>query len=364
MLLDDLETPAVLIDLDVMERNLVQLADYTRTTGVALRPHIKTHKIPAIALRQIALGAVGIAAAKPTEAEVMADAGVQDIMLAYPVVAAVKANRLARLAERTRISVSVDSREAAECVARSFHAAGRTVDLLVEIDVGFSRCGVQSAPAAAELALLMARLPGAEFAGIMFYPGHMMVPPAQQEPLLREVNARVEATYAAIAAAGLPIARVSGGSTPMAYRSHEFSHITEIRPGMYPLNDRNLVQGGFATLDDCALTVMTSVVSTAVPQRVILDAGSKTFSSDRLLTGDHTGHGTIVDDADALLFGLSEEHGHVDIGRSSHQYRIGERLRVVPNHVCATINLHDRVYGIRGQSVECIWDVAARGHVQ
>jgi len=364
MLLHDLETPSVLIDLDIMERNLARMAEYTARTGVALRPHIKTHKIPALAQRQIALGAVGIAAAKPTEAEVMSEAGIRDIMLAYPIVAAAKADRLARLAEHTRISVSLDSHQAADCVARSFHTAGRNVDLLVEIDVGFARCGVQTAAAAAELALHIAKLPGANFGGIMFYPGHMMVPPAEQEPLLREVNARVEAAYTAIAATGLPIARVSGGSTPMAYRSQEFSHLTEIRPGMYPLNDRNLVAGGFATLDDCALTVMTTVVSTAVPQRVILDGGSKTFSSDRLLTGDHIGHGVVLADSDATLYGLSEEHGHIDISRSSRSYSIGERLRIVPNHVCATINMHDRVYGIRGDVVECVWDVAARGHVQ
>jgi D-serine deaminase-like pyridoxal phosphate-dependent protein len=133
---------------------------------------------------------------------------------------------------------------------------------------------------------------------------------------------------------------------------------------MYPLNDRNLVQGGFATLKDCALTVMTTVVSTAVPQRVILDGGSKTFSSDRLLTGDHIGHGAVLADPGAVLYGLSEEHGHIDVSLSSRTYRIGERLRIVPNHVCATINMHDRVYGIRGQAVEFVWDVAARGHVQ
>lgn len=364
MHISELDTPAVLVDLDILEHNLERMAAYSRASGVSLRPHIKTHKIPALAQKQVALGAVGITAAKPSEAAIMSAAGLRDIFIAYPIVSAQKADALLALSDETRISVSVDSSEAAECLARSSNNRHYDLPILVEIDVGFGRCGVQSAQAAVALATQIEKLDGAHFGGLMFYPGHMMVPRDQQNELLPKVNAIVEEAYEALLNAGFSIDVVSGGSTPMAMRSKEFSHLTEIRPGMYPLNDRNLVSGGFATLEDCALSVMTTVVSTAVPTRVILDGGSKTFSSDRLLTGDHIGHGTILEDADAVLFGLSEEHGHVDIAKSTRSYKLGERLRIVPNHVCATINMHDTIYGIRGEFVETIWSVAARGRVQ
>lgn len=364
MNIGELDTPSVLVDLDVMERNLDRMSAYCASAGVALRPHIKTHKIPELARKQIERGAVGITAAKPSEAAVMAAGGLDDIFIAYPIVARQKAEALLALSETTRISVSVDSLEAAECLARAAAARSYRLPILVEIDVGFGRCGTQSAEAAVRLAAAIERLAGARFGGLMFYPGHMMVPVQQQNELLPVVNAKVEAAYSALVAAGLPVEVVSGGSTPMATRSAEFSHLTEIRPGMYPLNDRNLVCGGFATLADCAVTVLTTVVSNAVPERVILDGGSKTFSSDRLLTGDHLGHGAVLEDADALFYGLSEEHGHIDTSGSGHTYRLGDRLRIVPNHVCATINMHDAVYGVRGDQVEVVWQVAARGRVQ
>ena len=364
MHINELDTPAVLVDLHVMERNLAHMAEYCARTGMHLRPHIKTHKIPEIALQQVALGATGITAAKPSEAQVMAAAGLKDIFIAYPIVSEKKAELLLSLTDEANISVSVDSLEAAECLARASHRRDYDLPILVEIDVGFGRCGVPNAHHALELALKIEALQGAHFAGLMFYPGHMMVPAEEQNVLLPKVNVAVESAYAALVKAGLQVPVVSGGSTPMALRSTEFSHLTEIRPGMYPLNDRNLVVGGFATLDDCALTVMTTVVSTAVKDRVILDGGSKTFSSDRLLTGNHVGHGILLADEDAVFFGLSEEHGHVDVTNSARAYKIGERLRIVPNHVCATINMHDTIYGIRGEHVETVWKVAARGHVQ
>lgn len=364
MHISELDTPSVLVDLDILERNLERMAQYCQTSGMILRPHVKTHKIPELAKMQLALGAVGITAAKPGEAAVMSAAGINDIFIAYPIVSSQKAEALIALSESTKLCVSVDSLAAAECLARASVARNYDLPILVEIDVGFGRCGVADASAAVQLALQIEKLNGAHFGGLMFYPGHMMVPLEKQNELLPVVNAAVESAYDAFIKAGLSVNVVSGGSTPMALRSKEFSHLTEIRPGMYPLNDRNLVCGGFSTLDDCALTVMTTVVSTAVSKRVILDGGSKTFSSDRLLTGDHLGHGAVLDDPDAALFGLSEEHGHIDITNSTRSYRLGERLRIVPNHVCATINMHDKIHGVRNGVVETVWTVAARGRVQ
>ena len=364
MHISELDTPSVLLDLDIMERNLRRMSEYCASSDMKLRPHIKTHKIPELAQMQMALGAVGITVAKPSEAAVMAAGGLADIFVAYPIVSPKKADALLALSRTIHLSVSVDSIEAAECLARASAAENYDLPILVEIDVGFGRCGVQSPKSALQLALQIEKLPGSHFGGLMFYPGHMMVPIEKQNQLLPLVNQILESTYEALIEAGLRVDVVSGGSTPMAPRSREFSHLTEIRPGMYPLNDHNLVCGGFATLADCAATVLTTVVSTAVSGRVILDGGSKTFSSDRLLTGDNLGHGAVLDDPDALFFGLSEEHGHLDIGHSNRPYRLGERLRIVPNHVCATINMHDTLYGIRGDLVETVWTVAARGHVQ
>jgi len=364
MHISELDTPYVVVDLDVLERNIARMAAYSAKTGIKLRPHIKTHKTPEIAKMQIASGAIGIAAAKPGEAAIMAAAGLDDIFIAYPIVAAQKAEHFLSLSDAARLSISVDSIEAAECLAKASDARGYDLPILVELDVGFGRCGVQNAPAALALAQRIDKLQGAHFGGLMYYPGHMMVPVERANAFLPHVNAAVESAYEAITGAGLEVRVVSGGSTPMAYRSEEFSHLTEIRPGMYPLNDRNLVVGGFATLEECALSVIATVVSNAVPHRVILDGGSKTFSSDRLLTGDHIGHGVVLQDPDAIFYGLSEEHGHLDITSSTRTYKLGERLRIVPNHVCATINMHDTIYGVRGDQVETVWNVAARGRVQ
>lgn len=295
----------------------------------------------------------------------MSEGGIDDILIAYPIVSSAKANALVDLAEKgTRISVSLDSAEAAQCLSQAAAARGLKMPLLVEIDAGFHRCGVATPADAIALAQIIDRLPGAKFGGLMYYPGHMFVPLEEQPPLREKVNEAIEAAYQALTSAGFSISTITGGSSPTAYTGHLFSHTTEIRPGMYHLNDRNLVEAGFATLPECALTVLTTVVSIAVPGQVILDGGSKTFSSDRLLTGNHKGHGAIVEDPGAVLFGLSEEHGHVNIAASSRQYRIGEHLRIVPNHVCTTINMHDRIYGIRNDEVVEIWPIAARGKVQ
>ena len=364
MHISQLDTPSVLVDLDILEKNLKRMEQYCASTGMKLRPHIKTHKIPELAHMQIAYGAIGITAAKPSEAAIMAQGGIGDIFVAYPIISKQKSDALLALSETTHLSVSVDSIEAAQCLAESSHAHNYDLPVLVEIDTGFGRCGVPNAQAALDLALQIEKLPGTHFGGLMFYPGHMMVPLDKQNELLPKVNEAVESAYEALIDAGLRVDVVSGGSSPMAYRSTEFSHLTEIRPGMYLLNDRNLVQGGFAVLEACALTVLTTVVSKAVSNRVILDGGSKTFSSDRLLTGTHTGHGLVLEDHDALFFGLSEEHGHLDVTTSSHNYKLGERLRIVPNHVCTTINMHDTIYGVRGEHVEKVWTVAARGRVQ
>jgi D-serine deaminase-like pyridoxal phosphate-dependent protein len=363
MHIEDLDTPAVVIDLDIMDRNLARLAEYAAGNHLNLRPHTKTHKIPEIAKLQIERGAAGITVAKPGEARVMVEGGVADLMIAYPLVTSKKADRAAELARECQLRVSLDSVEAIHALGDAAGRYGSRIGTLVEFDVGFHRCGVTTPELAISLAREVLLCPQLDFLGLMFYPGHLGRPPEEQAAAIEEVNRTLDEFYQAFHTAGIEIRVVSGGSTPTAYRSHLFHGVTEIRPGMYLLNDANLVRMGVAKFEDCALHVLVTVASNAVHGRVILDGGSKTFSSDSS-RGDQVSYGMIREDPDAVFLGLSEEHGHVDIARSGRAYRVGERLRVLPNHVCATVNMHDKLYGVRNGMVEKTWNIAARGKVQ
>ncbi len=364
MRISDLDTPAVLIDLDIMERNLSRMAAYTREHGLALRPHTKTHKIPDLARRQIRYGACGITVAKVGEAEVMAAAGLEDILVAYPVVGEQKIERLMAVARQARVTVALDSLEAAEGISCGAERHRLTIGVLLEINVGFGRCGVEAGPEAVELAGKIAALPGLKFRGVMVYPGHFLTAPEKQEELLVEQQEILKRILDLFRQAGIPLEVISGGSTPSAFLSHRMPGVNEIRPGTYIFNDRNTVGTGACAPEDCAASVLVTVVSTAVPKRAILDGGSKTFSSDRLRTGAATGFGLIVEDPRAVLAGFSEEHGHVDLSASDRGYRVGERLRVIPNHVCAMMNMHDEAYGVRGETVEVVWKVEGRGKIR
>lgn len=360
----DLDTPAVIVDLDVMEANLARLAAYCREHNLNLRPHTKTHKIPALASKQLEHGAVGISVAKVGEAEVMAAHGIKDILVAYPIVTSEKARRLAAIAEGVQISISLDSVEAARVLSEEACKRGVDFSVLVEVDVGFHRCGVPDEKTAVDLAKTIADLKNVQFTGVMCYPGHMLVKPELQSALLDPVNEVLDRTLSALDHANLSARVVSGGSTPTAYRSHEFHGVTEIRPGMYLFNDRNMLGAEVAGLADCALSVLVTVVSNAVSGRAITDGGSKTFSSDRFLSGDGAGFGLVKEDPQTVFEAMSEEHGHLKLSRSGKGYCIGERIRIIPNHVCTTVNMHHQVYGIRGDSVEVVWQVAAQGKVQ
>jgi D-serine deaminase-like pyridoxal phosphate-dependent protein len=364
VLISELETPAVVVDLDVMERNLSRMARYCRRHNIKLRPHTKSHKIPELAKRQIESGATGITVAKIGEAEVMINSGITDILIAYPVVGRGKAARLAELAERADITVSLDSGHSALAISKEVAARNVHVDILVEVDVGFRRCGIANENELLTLAQKIIGLPGLEFKGLMFFPGQFVVGPHERAALLSQVNELLVRTQETFESAGLPLSTVSGGSTPTAYDAHLFHGVNEVRPGMYIFNDRNMVGVGVAGVEDCALTVVVTVVSNSVAGRAIIDGGSKTFSSDRYLAVDGRGFGMIKEDAEAELETLSEEHGHVDITQSPRHYHVGDRLTVIPNHVCSTVNMHDEIYGVRGERVETVWQVAGRGMVR
>jgi D-serine deaminase-like pyridoxal phosphate-dependent protein len=351
MRVDSLDTPCVLIDLGRIERNLKRLQDYCDAHGIANRPHIKTHKIPEFAKRQVALGARGIACQKLGEAEVMADAGLDDILIPYNLVGPHKLRRAVDLARRITLSLTCDSADTAEGLSAAFDAAGLTVALLVECDTGAKRCGVQSPAETVALARRIDALPGLNFTGLMTYP-----PPGGQPA----VQAFLAEAVAECNAAGLDVPVVSSGGSPDMWTAHTVTAATEHRAGTYIYFDRSQVEFGAAGLDDCALRIRATVVSRPTADRVIVDAGSKTLSSDVM---NIEGHGTILEYPAARLYQMSEEHGNLDFSGETGRPAIGEVLTIIPNHACAVTNLHDVVHGVVGDQVERSYPVAARGRV-
>ncbi len=360
----ELSTPALTIDLDILERNLERMAAYCREHGLGLRPHTKTHKTPEVAHMQMERGAVGLTVAKVGEAEVMATAGLDEILVAYPIWGDEKLRRLAALARERSLLLSLDNEATAEGLSQAAHAAGATVGVLVEFDAGLHRCGVQPGPECLELARKIAKMPGLKFRGLMTFPGNIWGTEADREKEVKRVAGRFEQALEPFRKAGMEVEIVSGGSTPSAFMSHEIHGLTEIRPGTYAYNDLNTYYQGACKLEDCAARVVTTVVSTAVPGRAMIDAGSKTLSSDSLGSGPAKGNGYVVEAPDAPVIKLNEEHGYLDITQSSHRFHVGEIVTVIPNHVCACVNMHDEVFLLRNGQVEGAWKVAARGKVR
>jgi len=365
MHIHDLDTPALLIDLDVMERNLRRAADYTREHRLRLRPHTKTHKIPAIGRMQLDLGSVGLTVAKVSEGEVMLIAAPEDLLIAYPVVGRAKMERLAALARRTQVTVALDSMQVARTLSDAARELKFDLCILTEVDAGLSRVGVQPGEQLLHLVQGVSRLPHLTWDGLAFYPGHIRDPhePDGQRQL-EDVSKLVKRVLADLKTAGFEPRVVSGGSTPTLYHSHLVEGMNEIRPGTYVFNDKNTLTAGGCGLEDCAATVMCTVVSKAQPGQVLFDGGSKTFSSDRLITSSEVSFGEVVDDSAAVFTKMNEEHGYLDVRRSSREYGIGDRLRIIPNHICTAMNLHEKVYGVRGEQVEVVWEVAGRGKLQ
>lgn len=349
--IDDLDTPSVLIDLDLVEANLRRAQDYADAHGLKLRPHIKTHKIPELARRQVELGAVGITCQKLGEVEAMADGGLRDILLTFNLLGRAKLHRLVALARRLRLSVTLDNAVVASELDAAMREAGLVLPVLIECDTGGERCGVQTPEEAVELAKLVAALKGVRLDGLMTYPARGQT--AATAAWLNEAVALLEA-------AGIELAVVSTGGTPDLYRAHEVTAASEHRPGTYIYHDRDQARASLG-LEACAMRILATVVSRPTDGRAILDAGSKTLSSDAL---GLDGFGLITEYPQAVLAKFSEEHGHVDCSASNARPRIGERVTVIPNHACAVTNLHDVVYGVRGDRVERVFRVEARGCVQ
>jgi D-serine deaminase-like pyridoxal phosphate-dependent protein len=358
----DLDTPALIIDLDIMERNLQRVQHYASSHGLRLRPHTKTHKIPALGRLQRRLGAVGLTVAKTTEAEVMMAADPGELLIAYPVYGEPKMQRLAALTRTADVTVAMDSIEAVEALAEAARRLDFRVGVLAEFDAGLHRVGVEPGDALLRLVRRIAEKSGLEFRGIAFYPGHIK-DMHDSEIALASLSDVVSGAVERVERAGFAVPVVSGGSTPTLFESHRVGRLNEIRPGTYIFNDRNTWLCGGCAETDCAASILTTVVSTSVPGQMIIDGGSKTFSSDRAVTGTD-GFGYLPEAPGAIFGKMNEEHGFVDIRQAEKTWRVGDRVRIVPNHICVAMNLHEQVYGMSGEEVVEVWKVEGRGKLQ
>jgi D-serine deaminase-like pyridoxal phosphate-dependent protein len=352
MKLDDVMTPLPVIDEDRLAANIARCQDYMAAHGLAFRPHIKTHKIPAVAKAQLAAGAVGVNCQKVTEAEVFADAGFDDILITYNILGAARLARLMRLNARVAmLRVVADSVATVQGLSAAV-GDGKKLLVLVECDTGGGRCGVQGPQDAASLARVIAEAPGLVFDGLMTYPAKGGA--ADVERFLQE-------TMALLAADGLPCPTRSNGGTPDLFSAHLVPSATEHRAGTYIYNDRAMVRAGACGVDDVAMHVLATVVSRPTPDRAVIDAGSKVLTSDLLGFDDH---GLIPDLPGARIVSLSEEHGVVDLSAcTGPRPDVGALLRIVPNHTCVVSNLFDRMVFHRDGVVTRVLPVAARGMV-
>jgi D-serine deaminase-like pyridoxal phosphate-dependent protein len=355
----ELETPVPLVDLHRLDRNIDRMAKYAASHNLGLRPHIKTHKAIRVASEQIGHGAVGLTCATPREAEVMGRVS-RDLLVAHPPVG-LKADRLARLPGEIDLMVALDSVESVETLAKSARSANRPVRVLVELDLGMHRVGVPAVEQAIALAKLVKERPPLAFAGINFYPGHIRVPPGQQDEKLETLNGQLQDALRKLEAAGHTPGIVSGGSTPTAFRTHDLQGLTEFRPGTYVYQDRSSVSLGTCDRDDCAFTVLATVVSNAVPGQAVVDAGSKALGREPRDLDPQGGFGELLDRPEVTVKGMSEEHGILDLSRTTWNPAVGDQVRIIPNHVCIVTHLNDSIVGIRGDRVVERYAVDARG---
>jgi len=363
MRVSDLDTPALLIDLNIMERNLARAAEYAQAYELRLRPHTKTHKIPELGRLQLAHGAAGLTVAKVGEAEVMIEADPPDLLIAYPIIGHRKLERLMKVASRTRLTVALDHLLPARQLSDAAREAQVKIGVLAEVDVGLGRVGVSPGSQLVELVEGIQRLAHLSFEGIAFYPGHVRALDQDGLRALDQVGKLVRAVVGDLRRAGIEPNIVSGGSTPTLFHSHR-TGVNEIRPGTYIFNDRNTASSGACGLQDCAASILVTVVSTARPGQVIVDGGSKTFSADRFSGAPEMSFGRLLEAPGAVFTKMNEEHGYVDVRRAERDFSVGDGVRIIPNHICTAMNLHETVYGIRGDEVEQVWQVAGRGKLQ
>ena len=350
--IEDLDTPAVVVLLDRLEDNITRVQGMISSHGLLNRPHIKTHKIPAIGKLQMKAGATGLTCQKLGEAEVFIDAGVcEDLLLTYNIIGKQKTDRLMELAARIkRLAVVADNETVLRGLSEAGQRHGRDVQLLIECDTGFGRNGVQSPEAALELARLAIKLPRIAFEGLMVFPN--------TAPNTFEFFTRAQEIFAK---AGIPLPVLSGGGTPALNKLGNYPMMTEHRAGTYVYNDVMMVQSGVATWETCAMHVRATVVSCPTANRAVIDSGSKVLTSDHYYV-EH--YGRLVEYPGAFIANLSEEHAVLDFSQCRTRPKVGEVVSVIPNHCCSVSNMNDEVHGVRNGVVEIVWPVAARGKVR
>ncbi|MGY3446161.1 MULTISPECIES: D-TA family PLP-dependent enzyme [unclassified Bradyrhizobium] len=348
----DYGTPCAVIDMDRVERNIARIQKACDEAGVANRPHIKTHKNPMLAQLQIKAGAKGITCQKLGEAEIMADSGIDNILISYNLLGDEKMARLGALQAKANVTVAADNSVVVADLPKAAAASGRPLSVVVECDTGRKRAGVETPREAISLAREIAASKGLTFAGFMLYP---------TETGWADAQTFYDEALAGVRAHGLDATIVSTGGTPNLKNLGRLKGGTEHRFGTYIYNDRMQVAAGVASWDDCALHIYSTVVSRAGPERGILDAGSKTLTSD---TGGLEGHGLILEHPEAKIARFAEEHGFLDLSRSNTRPDVGDVVRIVPNHVCVVVNMMDEVVMVRGDQIIGALPVTARGKLR
>jgi len=351
MLKETIDTPSVLIDLDRVERNVQEYQKYCDNIGIKLRPHIKTHKIPELAKLQLSKGAIGITCQKISEAEaIISESGINDIFITYNIIGDTKLAALKNLSKKVHLSVVADSLPCIEGLAKTFEDSERKLKVLVECDTGAERCGVISPLAALELAREISCRPGLIFGGLMTYP-----PISEPE----KINGFLSKAKELIEKNAIPVEVISIGGSPDMWKVEKIPLATEYRIGTYIFNDRSLIEREVCKEKDCALTVLTTVVSTPTENRAIVDAGSKVLTSDLFGLSDH---GKIIDQPHLNISQLTEEHGTI-VCNNPTELKIGQQLQIIPNHACVVTNMLDKVIFIRGGKQVKTQNVIARGKV-
>ena len=345
--INDLETPSILIDLDIMERNIQKMQKKCDEAGLGFRAHIKTHKIPEIAQQQLNAGAVGIACQKTTETAIFVDAGFQDIQIPYNVLGEKKVNRLVELAKKSQITVSADHPDVVAGYSQVAQAHNIQLHVMVEMGTDIERTGAEDVQQVVALAQQIQNDPALLFAGILVYPSNPSV-----RPKLQKILAQLDEL-------GINVENVSGGGTGASLHISEIPELTEIRVGTYIFNDWRTVTNGWCEPEDCAMTVLATVVSRASENRGILDSGSKTLAADNI----DGFHGHIVEYPEATIYKLNEEHAYIDFSQCAERPKVGDQVHIIPVHTCVVTNLHNQIFGIRGDHIKKIWQVEARGLV-
>jgi D-serine deaminase-like pyridoxal phosphate-dependent protein len=362
----ELDTPCLVVHKPVLEQNIAEMAEYAQSLGIAMRPHQKTHKTAEIAKMQLAAGAHGVTCAKLGEAEALVDAGaVDDVFLAYQIVGPRKIARLLKLMDRARVSVAVDGVETAQALSEACAADGKTLDVIIEMNTGLNRAGILPGEETERLAEEVAAMPGLRVKGIMTHEGHVAKAMTQDEldEYGQSAGTAMVDTAERLRQKGIPVEVISVGSTPGSFSTTKVDGINEMRPGTYVFYDNASFRFGRIGPERCALRILATVVSRPSPDRAVIDAGSKTLAMDPP-PPDRKGYGYVVEEPDAIIARVSEEHGVIEFPSGNSTLAVGDVVEVIPNHVCPTVNLQDQMFVVSADGSIETWDIIARGKVR